>query len=113
MIHNLLRFTSLFAVATMVQAQGPWFLKTRDTSLTLMVNANQPAIRSLSSADGAPEWVKKPVPVLLSDHVFIQGTLQPVHWKFKRGQRGPAEGQVVLQFISEEPKLEALSIWES
>ena len=103
----------LVAIATLAQAQGQWSLKTRDTSLALAVNGNQLAVISLSSSDAALEWVNKPVAVALPEHVFIHGTLQPLHWKFAEAAAGPSAGQRILRFTSAAPKLELLSIWQS
>src|SRR5690348_4618102 len=112
MMQRFLRFVPLLAMATFVHAQEQWTLTTRDTSLTLAVNANQPTVTSLSSAGGAPKWVQKPVPVALPDHVFRQGQVRQLHWKFTGGVRTPAEGAVTLPFRCEDPKLELLSIWQ-
>ncbi len=113
MIQGVLRFTPLFAIASLVHAQEQWSLKTGDTSISLTVNANQPVVTSLSSASGGPEWVGKPVPIALPDHVFIRGMSRPLHWKFARDAEGPAPGETTLRFISDEPKLEVRSIWQT
>lgn len=102
----------LCAMATLAQAPGQWSLKTRDTALAVRVNANQPAITSLV-AGGAPDWVRQPVPVPLPSQVFLGPTAQAVRWKFSGGTEGPAAGETTLRFVSDEPKLELLSIWRA
>jgi len=97
----------------MVHAQERWSLKTGDTSLTVTANAGQLAITSLSSTGGVADWIGRPVPVSLPDHVFINHASQSVHWKFFGNKRSHTVGETTLRFISGEPKLELLSIWQA
>jgi alpha-galactosidase len=110
---RIIQFVLVFVIAPIVDAQERWPLKTADTSLTVTANADQLAITSLSSTKGAPDWIGRPVPFSLLDHVFINNISQPVHWKFLGQARGRPVGETALKFISSEPKLELLSIWQA
>src|SRR5437868_4069422 len=112
MLINCLCVAPLFAF-TLVNARDQWSLKTGDTSLTVLVNANQLTIASLSSAGGAPNWVKKPVLIPLPDHVFRGSSVHPLHWKFSGVAERRGMGETTLRFVSDEPKLELLSIWQT
>jgi alpha-galactosidase len=97
----------------MVRAQDRWSLKTSDTLLTVTANAGQLDITSLSDTAGDPDWIAGSVPVSLPDHIFINKASQPVHWKFWGNVGGHSVGETTLRFISSEPKLELLSIWQA
>ncbi len=113
MTRGLVRFAVVFAMAPMVHAQQQWLLKTGDTSLTVTTSDGQLAIRSLSAIGEAPDWIKEPIPISLPDHVFINHASQSVHWKFLGRAGDHSGGQTTLRFISTEPKLELLSIWQA
>ena len=113
MIRSFIPFALVFAITPMVHAQERWSLMTGDTSLTVTANAGQLAITSLSAIGGAPDWIGGPVPVSLPDHVFINNASQSVHWKFLGKAGSHAVGETTLRFISSEPKLELLSIWQA
>ena len=113
MIRSFIPFALVFAITPMVHAQERWSLMTGDTSLTVTANAGQLAITSLSAIGGAPDWIGGPVPVSLPVHVFINNASQSVHWKFLGKAGSHAVGGTTLRFISSEPKLELLSIWQA
>jgi len=113
MISSVLRFAIALAITPMLQAQERWSLKTADTILTLTATAGQLAIASLSSTGGTPDWIREPVPVPLPDHVFINNTSGPVQWKFFGKVRSQNSGETTFRFVSREPGLELLSIWQA
>jgi hypothetical protein len=113
MIRTIGRIGFVLAITPMLQAQERWLLQTADTVLTVTADANQLAVTSLSSTGGAPDWIRRPVPVPLPDHVFISNTSQPVQWKFSGNAGSQTAGGTALRFVSSEPGLELLSIWQA
>ena len=113
MIRRAIPFALVCAMTPTVHALETWSLKTGDTALTVTVNAGQLAVTSLSSAGRAPDWIGTPVPVSLPDHVFLNHTSQFVRWKFMGNTGSHTGGGTTLRFISSEPKLELLSIWQA
>ena len=105
-IARIIQFVLAFAITSAVHAQQRWSLKTADTSLTVTANAGELAITSLSSTGSASDWVGGPARFPLLDHVFINNTSQPVHWKFLGKVRSRTGGETTLRFRSSEPKLE-------
>lgn len=110
---RIIQFALVFAITPIVHAQQRWPLKTADTSLTVTVNADELVITALSSTGGASNWIEGPARFPLLDHVFINNTSQPVHWKFLGKARGRTGDGTTLRFISSEPKLELFSIWQA
>ena len=113
-----LRFTArilwgILTLASAVHAEERWALKTGDTSLTVAVESHQLVITSLIPTGGARDWIAEPVRVPLIDRVLVSNTPQPVHWKFLGNTRSHTLGETTLRFISSEPKLELLSIWQA
>ena len=113
MIRNLIRFALILAITPAVHALERWSFNTGDTSLTVTCNADQLAIASLSSPGGTPGWIGKPVPVSLPAHVFINQASRSLRWKFSESTAKPTLGATTLRFISREPKMELLSIWQA
>jgi hypothetical protein len=114
MNRSFLWFTHLLAFVTLVHGQEQWPLKTRDTSLTVFVKADQLTISSLYAVGSAPdEWVNKPVTVPLPDNIFLGGSAVPLHWKFLGSAKGRDPGDTTLRFVSEKPPVELFSIWQS
>jgi len=110
---RIIQFALVLAVTPVVHAQQRWALKTADTSLTVTANADQLAITSLSFTGNASNWIGRSVRFPLLDHIFINNTSQPVRWKFLGKLGSHTVGETTLQFISSEPKLELLSIWQA
>ncbi len=103
----------LLALLPLGHGQEQWTAKTGDTSLSVTARAGQLFITSLSGTGGALDWIARPVPVSLPAQVFINGAAQPVRWKFSGKADGRPESETTLRFISSEPKLELLSIWQA
>src|SRR5665213_3865853 len=112
-IARIIQFALVLAVTPVVHAQQRWSLKTADTSLTVTANADQLAITSLSFTGNASNWIGRSVRFPLLDHIFTNNISQPVHWKFLGKLGSHTAGETTLQFISSEPKLELLSIWQA
>jgi alpha-galactosidase len=113
MIRSIIRFGLVFGITPFCHAQEQWSLKTADTAVTVTVSSGQLAITSLASTGDSPDWIGRKVSISLPDHVFINDTSRPLHWKFLGKAVGHTAGETTLQFISNEPKLELLSIWEA
>ncbi len=112
-IENLTRFAFLLAITPLAHAQERWRFKTLDTCLTVTVSAGQPAIASLSFTGAAADWIQRPVPIPLPDHVLIHNETQPVRWRFRGSAASQRAGETRLRFVSSDPGLELLSIWEA
>lgn len=107
------KLCGILALAAAAHAEERWQLKTGDTWLTVTAETNQLVINSLVSAGRTPGWIAEPVRIPLIDHVFVNNTPLPVHWRFTGNTGSHTVGETTLRFISSEPKLELLSVWQA
>jgi len=88
-----------------------WDLATDDTRVSLTVSNDQPVLVVLENPKTRHNWAGANTRVPLLAHVRLGGEDRPVHWVFKQGQAN--SGQLVLTFVSDDPKLELRSIWRA
>ncbi len=90
-----------------------WQLATTDTSLTLAVVNNRPAIYQLANPAQGWNWTPAPTEFPLLAHAAVSsGPVQTPDWKFADAAVDDSNGRkVTLRFTSTTPKLELKSVW--
>ncbi len=90
-----------------------WQLATDDTSLTLAVINNRPAIYQLANPPQGWNWTPTHTEFPLLEHVAVgSGAAQTPDWKFHDAAVDETNGRkVTLRFTSTTPRLELKSVW--
>jgi len=90
-----------------------WQLATDDTSITLAVVNNRPAIYQLSNPAQGWNWTPTHTEFPLLAHAAVgSGPMQVPDWKFQDAAVDDSNGRkVTLRFTSTMPKMELKSVW--
>jgi hypothetical protein len=110
---SILMLTAAQRVEAEAAPSPNWVLATDDTSLTLGVINNRPAIYQLANPAQGWNWTPTHTEFPLLEHVTVgQGPVQAPDWKFADAAVDETNGRkVTLRFISTTPKLELKSVW--